>query len=354
MTAGGLFLSTDLVEPCLRTEAWREITRPFFQTSVCPELGADSLEGSLTSRAVGTLLIGPTTFNHQQYSRDRCLLLQSGLDHYLVQLFVAGSLQGDCEGVEVAVEPGDICVFDLGRTFASRVTPGSTVSAVLPRDKMDQAANGQRLHGAVLKADAPVTRLLADFIVSLCKAAADMEHADALAVEDSAIALLAAGLARQETAEAAEDPALTHILRRRVIEFIDANLAQPELGPAMLMRRFHVSRTHLYRMFASDGGVAKVVREKRLDAAYRDVTKAGKATRSITDIAYGWGFSSSTQFLRAFRARFGMTPTEARQKGRVLTLADSGLSNLQSRFADYAARFSRSAWNAPSLSRTAS
>lgn len=132
------------------------------------------------------------------------------------------------------------------------MTPGSTVSLVLPRDQVDRAAKGQRLHGTVLKAGVPVTRLLADFIVSLSEVSAAMEQKEALALEDAAIALLAAGLASNEPPDAAESPVLTHVLRRRVLEFIDANLAQPELGPGMLLGRFHVSRTHLYRMFASD------------------------------------------------------------------------------------------------------
>src|SRR5690606_8939875 len=111
-----------MVEPCRRTDAWREITRPFFHTS--PATGSDILEGSLVSHAVGSILIGPTTLHHQRSARDRPLLLQSDLDHYLVQLFVAGSLHGDCEGWEISVSPGDICVFDLGRTFTSCVTTG--------------------------------------------------------------------------------------------------------------------------------------------------------------------------------------------------------------------------------------
>lgn len=352
---GGLFLSTDMVEPRLRTEAWREITRPFFQTTHHPGFSAPWLEGSLVSHAVGTLLIGPTTFNHQRYLRDRCLLLQSGLDHYFVQLFVAGSLEGDCEGLEIRADPGDICVFDLGRTFESNVQPGSTISAILPREQLNRATQGRRLHGMVLKAGMPVTRLLADFIISLSQVSSELPQQDALAIEDAAISLLAAGLVWQETpAETVENPAIAHVLRRRVLEFIDVNLAQPELGPGMLMRRFNVSRTHLYRMFADDGGVAKIIREKRLDAAYRELIRPGPSLRSITEIAYGWGFSGSTQFLRAFRVRFGMTPTDARQDGPLLSLADRRISNLQSRFAQSAERFSLSRWNSPDLSGMAS
>lgn len=330
----GLLLSTDLVRSDLRTEYWREITRPFFETTQHPEDSKTTLEGSLTSRAIGSLLIGPTSFNQQQYRRDRRIVLQGGLDQYLVQLFITGMLEGDCDGQSISVGPGDICAFDLARNFESRVHEGATISIMLPRARVDKAAGGRSLHGVVLKKGTPVTRLLADFIVSLSDVSAQMERADALAMEEAAIDLLACGLARHVPDGATSDPALAQVLRRRVLDFIDANLTEPELGPTLLIRRFRVSRAHLYRVFAADGGVTKVVKEKRLDAACRELMHIGGPSRSIIEIAHGLGFSGGSQFLRAFRARFDMTPSDVRQqKGEP---ADPRLAHVQAHFAGYA------------------
>ena len=331
-----LLLSTDMVEPHLRTDFWREATRPYFDTTGHADSGG-ALEGSIRSRTLGSLLIGPTSFNQQQYRRDRRVILEGGLDHYLLQLFVSGALQGDCEGRTVLVGPGDICAFDLTRTLDSRACAGSTLSILLPRERVDRAANGRSLHGVVLKAGSPVTRLLTDFIVSLSAVSADMEHADALAMEAAIIDLLASGLARQVPDGVADDPLLAPVLRRRILEFIDANLSDPKLGPTLLMRRFRVSRAHLYRMFAADGGVARAVRERRLDAAYRELIRPGGSPRLIYGIARHLGFSSSSQFLRAFRTRFGMTPSEARQQAAALPmLADPRLEQVHARLDDYA------------------
>lgn len=335
IVADEVLFSTDHIEADLRDEVWREVTRPYFTTTRGIEDGDTGLEGSIQSRSLGTLLIGPTTFNRQHYERDRRIVLRSGLDQYLLQLFVSGALQGDCDGHTVSVDPGDICVFDLAHTFNSSVRTGSTISIVLPRERVDKAAGGRSLHGVVLKAGSPITRLLTDLIVGLSDASVDMEHADGLAIADAAIDLLATGLARQLPQGTIGDEALTHVLRRRVVHFIDANLSEPELGPPLLMRRFRVSRAHLYRMFAADGGVAKVVRERRLDASYRELVRPDTPSRSITEIAYRLGFSGSAQFLRAFRARFGMTPSEARREAAQPAMADQRLEHVQARFAEY-------------------
>ncbi len=331
-----IVLSTEMVEPRLRNDLWREISRPFFETMPCPDEPKAVLEGSLRSRAVGSLLIGPTSFNRQQYCRDRRTILQGGLNQYFVQLFVAGTLEADCEGKIISVGPGDICVFDLARAFRSRVGAGSTLSLVLPREQVDKVASGRNLHGLVLKAGSPIARLLAGFITSLSDASAELGSADTQAIEAAAVALIASALVHQAPMAAAGDPALAQILRRRVLDFIDANLSASDLGPATLMRRFQVSRAHLYRMFATDGGVATIVREKRLDASFRELVRADAPPLPITQLARAFGFSSSSQFHRAFRARFVMTPSEARHEAPATRFADQRLAFVQGHFDRYA------------------
>jgi AraC-like DNA-binding protein len=329
-----LFLSTEQVDPELRTDAWRDITRPFFDTTHVDEDTLAPLEGSLRSLALGSLLIGPTTFNRQQYRRDRRIIVQGGLDQYLVQLMVSGSIEGDCDGVSFSAGPGDICIFDLSRPFTSRVQPGSTQSAILPRERVDRAAGGRSLHGGVLKAQSPLTTLLANFITDLSRIASQLQEAQLRDVEEAAATLLASCLAQANPAPAA-DAALAPLLRRDLLRFIDANLADPELGPKLLTQRSRISRAHLYRMFAADGGVARVIRERRLDAAYRALASPGMAHRSITQIAFDFGFSSSGQFQRAFQSRFELSPSEARRAGLSPVLADRRLLALHTSFAAY-------------------
>lgn len=327
-----LFLSTEMVDPGVRTELWREVTRSFFETVPSGDNDKAPLEGSIRSLALGSLLIGPTSFNGQTYRRDRRLILASSLDNYMVQLFVAGRLEGDCEGRSMAVLAGDICVFDLARSFNTRVQDGSTLTVMLPRERVDKLTGGVNLHGTVLKAGLPVTRLLSDFIVSLAQVGQHLDAADVPGIEEAAVALLSSGLSRHAPVQ---DPVLAQVLRRRVLELIDANLAEPKLDPAMLMRHFRVSRAHLYRMFAMDGGVATVIRDRRLDAAYRHLRRSSGGSASITDVALRYGFSNSSQFLRAFKARFEMTPSEARLAQPPI-LADERLSAVQGEFALYA------------------
>jgi AraC-like DNA-binding protein len=270
----------------------------------------------MSSLPAGSMIVGSSRFNQPQYPRDRKLALQIGLDQYLLQLYLVGSNETTCEGHPLHIRSGDICLFDLARPFSTVATDGSTVSLVLTRGLLDRAIRGRNLHGVVMPSEQPLTRILADFILSICRTASDLSDEEASAVEQSVLSLLAAGLAQHAYVAPEASTPMMQMLRQQLLEFIEANLYERELGPALLMQRHQVSRAHLYRIFAADGGIAKIIRDKRLDAAYREIALGARtAGKSITDIALRLGFSNSSQFARAFQRRFAMTPREARQEG---------------------------------------
>ncbi|AHZ80866.1 AraC family transcriptional regulator [Brucella canis] len=151
------------------------------------------------------------------------------------------------------------------------------------------------------------------------------------------LTLLSASITSKEE-EAIENTPANLPMRHRIITYIDENLTNPLLGPHSIMQHFHLSRSHLYRAFEPDGGVAKVIRDKRLDLAYRIlIDRKGKPT-SLKEIAYCCGFNDRTQFTKAFKARFELSPKEARETGAPLPQAPSGALILHSHLSEQAAK----------------
>jgi AraC-like DNA-binding protein len=331
--ADDVFISTAMVETRERNDFWREITRPIFDTTLLPEGKAASLEGAIRSRPVGSLLIGSASFNGQRYNRDRRIIVLSGLDHYLVQVFVSGTMQGDFNGIDVDADVGDICILDLAQTFSSQAEAGSRLSIAIPRHDMEKAIGPRNLHGTILKSEWPMTRLITACLREFLSLEGPLPEMQAHAVQDALISLLTAALKGEALEQAVNSSPLSLALRQRILAFIDQNIASPNLSPEFIQHRFNVSRAHLYRAFAADGGVAKVLRDKRLDLAFLELSKAGNSSRSIAETAYRLGFSSGNHLLRSFRARFGMTPSEAREKGSA-SLREKRQPHLQVHFRD--------------------
>ena len=104
------------------------------------------------------------------------------------------------------------------------------------------------------------------------------------------------------------------VLRARISEYIDANLADPRLGPADIAREHFISRSYLYRLFEDEGqSVLETIRSRRLERARRDLADPALAGEPIVAIAARWGFVSKSHFSRRFREAYGCSPSEFRR-----------------------------------------
>lgn len=337
-----IFISTAMVEVDARNDFWREATQPIFDTSPLSQDSKEPLEGTISSRPLGSMAIGSASFNGQRYNRDHRTIVHSGLDYYLIQLFISGKMNGDFNGLGVQADVGDICFLDLAKAFKSEVAAGCRLSIAVPRRDIEKAVGPRSLHGVVLRGDRPITRLIATYIKGIRSLERSLSSAEAQASEEALIALLGGALKGDVSGSVDDYPAMSIALRQRVLAFIDQNISAPDLSPELIQQKLRVSRSHLYRAFAGDGGVAKIIRDRRLDEAFKELTKLSKQPRSISQIAFSLGFSSGNQLLRGFRARFDMTPTEAQLERERIQLERQAHNNLHGYFTEILNRTVRS------------
>ncbi|MGY3445438.1 acetamidase/formamidase/AraC-like DNA-binding protein [Bradyrhizobium sp. USDA 4473] len=101
----------------------------------------------------------------------------------------------------------------------------------------------------------------------------------------------------------------------RICQAIERRLDDPNLAPASVAQAEGISERYLQKLFEGVGdNFTHYVRERRLQRAWADLSNPGEAHRSISEIAYRFGFSDSAHFSRAFRHRFGLPPREFRQQ----------------------------------------
>lgn len=94
----------------------------------------------------------------------------------------------------------------------------------------------------------------------------------------------------------------------RVLEFIDRHLDEPlELDALASVANF--SAYHFHRLFTAWMGetLGEFVRRRRLEVAAQRL--AAQPRLAVTEVALGVGFGSAEAFSRAFKTRFGETPT---------------------------------------------
>ncbi|CDM25060.1 AraC family transcriptional regulator [Castellaniella defragrans] len=128
--------------------------------------------------------------------------------------------------------------------------------------------------------------------------------------------LLAATLERNPKVLHSEDSAVRNAHLKRVETYIRTHLDNPNLKPDLIAQACHLSTRYLHMLCRETGcSVSDWVRELRLQEAHAQL-RYRPASTQIGTIAYQLGFTDQSKFCNQFKARFGMTPGEARNPAR--------------------------------------
>lgn len=92
-----------------------------------------------------------------------------------------------------------------------------------------------------------------------------------------------------------------------------AHLDDGNLSVTMVADRQRVTPRYLQKLFETEGtSFSEFVRDQRLAKAHRMLTNPLHSHRAISSIVYDVGFNDLSYFNRAFRRRYGRTPSETR------------------------------------------
>jgi AraC-like DNA-binding protein len=142
----------------------------------------------------------------------------------------------------------------------------------------------------------------------------NLTHATASHLRDSLLHMLAVA-AHTGLNNADEQPRIRSVAKlAEAKRFIRANLGNPELSSSMVARETGLSLSTVHRLFATEHAtVGSCIWNERLDTCKQDLADPLSRSKTITDIAFAWGFSDMSHFSRAFKTRFGVSPREWRQ-----------------------------------------
>lgn len=295
------------------TVSWRERVALWSDalTAVCGPLETDTLggtlDGTMTFGAIGRLHIG-----HIAVSRHRIGLtpeLARAERHPVAKVIIqtAGVSVYEQRGERVTLTPGDGLVYDVSQPHAiTSIETTEHFVVTVPHDLV--AGRGirlDRLSAQRFSARTGVGRLAADLIHSTFGELATISPACEDDLAASLLSLMFLPLPN-ETAHASE------ALRHRIESYIRDQIRDPELSIDKIACALRCSKRYLHMVFAaSDRSITDHIWTTRLDGCRGDLAR--HSDRSISEIAFAWGFSSSAHFSRAFRKRFGVTPSAFRR-----------------------------------------
>lgn len=232
-------------------------------------------------------------------------------NYYYLTLQLSGTTVSTQEDVQCTLRPGDLTLVDSRLPCAqSFEDPGEQLTVHLPRAAVDQWIPRGRLRvGAALRgAPAVVLHSLLRPVFEEEQAFNDLQNQ---VIADALVKLVAASWGCEQVAmptAAAGTPLLGEIQT-----YMASNLTAAELSPQAVAAVHGVSVRHVHRLFSTAGtSFGEWLRNCRLDRCAADLRDRAHSQRSITDIAFAWGFNESAHFSRAFKAAYGKSPRQYR------------------------------------------
>jgi AraC-like DNA-binding protein len=302
-----------------RVTLWREVIgRLVFRLDIEP-LADVPFHADLKLRALPGLRVVSGAVGGTRDTRTRALL-DDGNDDFGLAINVAGtSIVTQCQR-EVTLEPGDAALMscaefgtflrpNAGKIIGLRV-PRAMLAALVPN--IDDAVNRP------IPRDAEALALLRSYVGVLAEpeALTTFELQRAIAVHIHDLIALTIGTTR-DVAAMAEDRGGRAARLRGIKADIVANLGHRELGVGFLSARHRLTPRHIQRLFESDGtSLTEFVLGQRLDRAQRMLNDPRFSERAVSAIAFEAGFGDLSYFNRAFRSRYGATPSGVREAAR--------------------------------------
>jgi AraC family transcriptional regulator, positive regulator of tynA and feaB len=104
-------------------------------------------------------------------------------------------------------------------------------------------------------------------------------------------------------------------LSTRIMHYIETHLPEATLGPVEIASALRISIRHVHRVFSNQGStVSDWIRTQRLNRCRTDLCDFRLQAKSITEIAFYWGFNDSAHFSHAFKKQYQICPRAFRSR----------------------------------------
>ncbi|WP_246695422.1 helix-turn-helix domain-containing protein [Methylobacterium sp. P1-11] len=301
--------TTDALPERDRFAAWRALFSAH-------DLDADpqGFSGRIETTLIGPMALRVMDAAPQGPARSRSQIRRDGQDGFVLHLS-RHAYSVETERGVVEVPAGAVSLNDLSQPYRrSRVSETHSLILAVARASMATVLPDEdAMHGLILHGGAG--RLLADHIRSLAAHSDAITTADAAAIAQATLHMVAA-CARPSLEGAARAAAPLDAARLRAAKrLLRHQLSAPPRIDAMA-RTLGMSRSQLYRLFEPEGGVARYLARQRL-AAVRAALDNPLDGRSISAIGEAYGYGSSAHLSRAFREAYGLNPRDYRASGGV-------------------------------------
>jgi AraC family transcriptional activator of tynA and feaB len=313
-------LSTAGLGPKRQIQYWSDAL-----TDLCGHFAVDPLEASTLEARINFTTVSKLKLCQIEASQHRIAHTKSqshSSEHPYVKILFQtyGISYFEQNGCQIQIRPGDCLAYDVSSPHTI-ISPSLTRHEVVivPKELLrERGFNFDKMSACKLSALTGTGRIAHDFVLAAFSEAAELSANSAAGVAESLIDLLLLPLREADTAFDRSGPEAMYV---RAQAFIREHLRDPDLCIDQISASLGCTKRYLHMLFSERGiTVSDYIWRARLQHCRQELENYGGKT--ITDVAFSWGFSSSSHFSRVFRKNFGVSPSTIHKGQNVSIVPD--------------------------------
>ncbi|UFZ04145.1 helix-turn-helix domain-containing protein [Bradyrhizobium ontarionense] len=300
-------LSTTGFSPKSQIQRWSDAL-----TDLCGRFDVDPLEGAsfegrINFTTVSRLKLCQIEASQHRIAHSYARSRETNHPYIKILFQTYGISYFEQDGRHIEIGPGDCLAYDVS-TPHTIVSPALTRHdvVIVPKELLQERGfRSEKMAAYKLSARSGTGRIAHDVTHAAFDEANRLSPNSAASVAESLIDLLLLPLREADRMLDRAGPEAVYV---RAQAFIREHLRDPDLCIDEISASLGCTKRYLHMVFSDRGmTVSDYIWRARLQHCRQELeTQSGK---TITDVAFSWGFSSSSHFSRVFRKYFGVMPS---------------------------------------------
>jgi AraC-like DNA-binding protein len=237
-------------------------------------------------------------------------------DELFVNLQLSGQAMFEQNSREVMLESGDITLLDP--LLASGGTPANLLLLKVPRSSLEArlGKTSQIVAKRIRPSDAE-GGLTSSLLAMLPDYVDRLQPATSKVLSNQVLDLIALSVTHAMGTARPQLSSSQAVVSMKLRAAIESQLADQELDSDAVAAAAGISVRYANQVLAREGtSITRLLQARRLERCRQALHDPSQVHRTLSEIAYDWGFTDLTHFGRSFRAAFGMLPSEFRNSAR--------------------------------------
>ena len=300
-------LSTSGLTPKKQVQCWSDALTDLCGRFDIDPMEASSFEGRINYTTVSKLKLCQIEASQHRLAHTASRAKLTGHPFVKILFQTYGISHFEQGGRRIELMPGDCLAYDVScpHTIVSPTLTRHEV-VIVPKELLQERGfRSAKMLACKLSARTGTGRIAYNFFHAAFDEATKLSPNIAIGVADALIDLLVLPLREPVAMLDRVGPEAMYI---RAQFFIREHLRDPDLSIDQISAALNCTKRYLHMLFSDRGTtISDYIRQARLQNCRQELeTQTGK---SVTDVAFSWGFSSSSHFSRVFREHFGVVPS---------------------------------------------